>query len=178
MFRTMKCKEHDHSSFFKFLEIDIKMNTKMTDCYFYFYSKCTRGESCAFRHEPSALGKEVVCHSWQQGNCHDMRCSLRHMEIKKNRKSIPCYWEKFATGCQKPHCPFLHRGKRPAVNMVQEPTAPCSQNPEWATQEVTYDRPKPEVNKPEVNCINNSFVDPNLIVNFQEGDDNSKLTHE
>lgn len=34
------------------------------------------------------------------------------MEITKNRKEIPCYWEKQPAGCQKPHCAFYHEKSR------------------------------------------------------------------
>lgn len=38
---TLFCsKEHDHSSFFKFLQME--QNHKNTDCYFFYYSKCSK----------------------------------------------------------------------------------------------------------------------------------------
>ncbi|KAG7304891.1 hypothetical protein JYU34_010286 [Plutella xylostella] len=82
---------------------------KFNDCYFYYYSTCTKGENCVFRHEPSALGCETMCAAWQQGKCMDKKCRLRHMELRKNRKQIPCYWESQPTGCRKKHCPFMHK---------------------------------------------------------------------
>ncbi|XP_026736165.1 uncharacterized protein LOC113499821 isoform X2 [Trichoplusia ni] len=82
---------------------------KFNDCYFYYYSTCTKGDNCVFRHEPSALGCETVCTAWQQGKCLDKRCKLRHMELRKNRKQIPCYWENQPGGCRKIHCPFMHK---------------------------------------------------------------------
>ncbi|KAJ0172621.1 hypothetical protein K1T71_011760 [Dendrolimus kikuchii] len=82
---------------------------KFNDCYFYYYSTCTKGDNCIFRHEPSALGCETMCTAWQQGKCMDKRCKLRHMELRKNRKQIPCYWENQPGGCRKMHCPFMHK---------------------------------------------------------------------
>uniref|UniRef100_A0A2A4J3X7 C3H1-type domain-containing protein n=1 Tax=Heliothis virescens TaxID=7102 RepID=A0A2A4J3X7_HELVI len=82
---------------------------KFNDCYFYYYSTCTKGDNCVFRHEPSALGCETMCTAWQQGKCLDKRCKLRHMELRKNRKQIPCYWENQPGGCRKIHCPFMHK---------------------------------------------------------------------
>ncbi|XP_028170871.1 uncharacterized protein LOC114360370 isoform X2 [Ostrinia furnacalis] len=82
---------------------------KFNDCYFYYYSTCTKGDNCVFRHEPSALGCETMCTAWQQGKCLDKRCKLRHMELRKNRKQIPCYWENQPGGCRKKHCPFMHK---------------------------------------------------------------------
>ncbi|KAJ2941198.1 hypothetical protein O0L34_g10432 [Tuta absoluta] len=82
---------------------------KFNDCYFYYYSTCTKGDNCVFRHEPSALGCETMCSLWQQGKCLDKRCKLRHMELRKNRKQIPCYWENQPGGCRKKHCPFMHK---------------------------------------------------------------------
>lgn len=99
----------------------------MEDCYFYYYSTCTKvsdllfrvnfkpsecvfqGEHCAFRHEPSALGCETVCRLWREGKCGNKQCQLRHMELKKDRKSIPCFWENKPGGCRKPHCAFFHQ---------------------------------------------------------------------
>ncbi|VVD00155.1 unnamed protein product, partial [Leptidea sinapis] len=82
---------------------------KFNDCYFYYYSTCTKGDNCVFRHEPSALGCETMCTNWQQGKCLDKHCKLRHMELRKNRKQIPCYWETQPGGCRKKHCPFMHK---------------------------------------------------------------------
>ena len=35
------------------------------DCYFYYYSSCSRGQDCPFRHEPLALSNETVCTYWR-----------------------------------------------------------------------------------------------------------------
>lgn len=32
----------------------------LQDCYFFYYSSCKKGNTCAFRHEPAALGHEEV----------------------------------------------------------------------------------------------------------------------
>ncbi|XP_075869335.1 zinc finger CCCH domain-containing protein 11A isoform X2 [Nelusetta ayraudi] len=82
------------------------------DCYFFYYSTCTKGDSCPFRHCPAALGNEIVCNLWQEGHCFRTACKFRHMEITKNRKEIPCYWESQSAGCQKPHCAFMHEKAR------------------------------------------------------------------
>ncbi|XP_073954657.1 uncharacterized protein isoform X2 [Choristoneura fumiferana] len=106
---------------------------KFNDCYFYYYSTCTKGDNCVFRHEPSALGCETMCSAWQQGKCMDKRCKLRHMELRKNRKQIPCYWENQPGGCRKKHCPFMHKnpdartdGIAPSQPLLpsQQPAAP------------------------------------------------------
>ncbi|XP_051531951.1 zinc finger CCCH domain-containing protein 11A-like [Myxocyprinus asiaticus] len=78
------------------------------DCYFYYYSTCSKGDSCPFRHCEAAIGSETVCTLWQEQMCFRKICKFRHMEIKKNRKEIPCYWENQPEGCQKPHCAFHH----------------------------------------------------------------------
>ncbi|MEQ2167901.1 hypothetical protein GOODEAATRI_008817, partial [Goodea atripinnis] len=82
------------------------------DCYFYYYSTCTKGDSCPFRHCEVAMGNETVCNLWQEGRCFRTVCKFRHMEITKNRKEIPCYWENQPAGCQKPHCAFFHERAR------------------------------------------------------------------
>lgn len=82
------------------------------DCYFFYYSTCTKGDSCPFRHCEAAKGSEIVCSLWEENRCFRKVCKFRHMEIKKNRKEIPCYWENQPMGCQKPHCAFYHEKPR------------------------------------------------------------------
>ncbi|CAB1354044.1 unnamed protein product [Coregonus sp. 'balchen'] len=82
------------------------------DCYFFYYSNCAKGDSCPFRHCEAAMGSEVVCSLWQESRCFRQVCKFRHMEIKKNRKEIACYWENQPAGCQKPHCAFHHEKPR------------------------------------------------------------------
>ncbi|NXW46827.1 ZC11A protein, partial [Nyctiprogne leucopyga] len=84
------------------------MSNQGDDCYFYFYSTCNKGESCAFRHCEAALGNETVCTLWQEGRCFRNICRFRHMEIDKKRSEIPCYWENQPVGCQKSNCAFHH----------------------------------------------------------------------
>lgn len=88
------------------------MSNNGDDCYFYYYSTCTKGDSCPFRHCEAAMGNETVCNLWQEGRCFRTVCKFRHMEIKKNRKEIACYWENQPAGCQKPHCAFYHERSR------------------------------------------------------------------
>ncbi|XP_059185087.1 zinc finger CCCH domain-containing protein 11A isoform X2 [Centropristis striata] len=82
------------------------------DCYFFYYSTCTKGDSCPFRHCEAAMGSEIECNLWQEGRCFRTVCKFRHMEITKNRKEISCYWESQPAGCQKPHCAFFHERPR------------------------------------------------------------------
>ncbi|KAL1505788.1 hypothetical protein ABEB36_005269 [Hypothenemus hampei] len=91
---------------------DLESPKKNNDCYFYYYSTCSKGDSCGFRHEPSALGCETTCSFWKEGKCLNVHCNFRHMELRKNRKAIPCYWESQPGGCLKPHCPFMHQNLR------------------------------------------------------------------
>ncbi|XP_071349624.1 zinc finger CCCH domain-containing protein 11A isoform X2 [Trachinotus anak] len=88
------------------------MTNNGDDCYFFYYSTCTKGDSCPFRHCEAAMGNETVCTLWQEGRCFRTICKFRHMEITKNRKEIPCYWENQPAGCQKPHCAFFHEKAR------------------------------------------------------------------
>uniref|UniRef100_A0A8B9ZJY7 C3H1-type domain-containing protein n=1 Tax=Anas platyrhynchos TaxID=8839 RepID=A0A8B9ZJY7_ANAPL len=84
------------------------MSKQGDDCYFYFYSTCTKGDKCAYRHCEAALGNETVCKLWQEGRCFRNVCRFRHMEIDKKRSEIPCYWENQPGGCQKANCAFHH----------------------------------------------------------------------
>uniref|UniRef100_A0A8C3SQ94 C3H1-type domain-containing protein n=1 Tax=Chelydra serpentina TaxID=8475 RepID=A0A8C3SQ94_CHESE len=88
------------------------MSKQGDDCYFYFYSTCTKGDGCPFRHCEAALGNETVCTLWQEGRCFRSICRFRHMEIDKKRSEIPCYWENQPVGCKKLNCAFHHNKGR------------------------------------------------------------------
>ncbi|KAL1775437.1 hypothetical protein HispidOSU_026827 [Sigmodon hispidus] len=92
------------------------------DCYFFFYSTCTKGDSCPFRHCEAALGNETVCTLWQEGRCFRQVCRFRHMEIDKKRSEIPCYWENQPMGCQKLNCAFHHNRGRYVDGMFLPPS--------------------------------------------------------
>ncbi|KAF5308901.1 hypothetical protein FQR65_LT00601 [Abscondita terminalis] len=145
---------------------------KNNDCYFYYYSTCTKGDTCTFRHEPSALGCETVCSFWKEGKCLNVHCSFRHMELRKNRKAIPCYWESQPGGCLKPHCPFLHKSPKDSSSDTME--SPELQSPDFnkalgqsASKGSDSDRKANQFS--ETNFGNP--VDP-LVVNFEEESDN------
>ncbi|XP_032690902.1 zinc finger CCCH domain-containing protein 11A-like isoform X2 [Odontomachus brunneus] len=178
----MVIKEHDHSSFYKFLQME--HNHKNTDCYFFYYSTCKKGDFCPFRHEPSALGCETMCTFWQQGSCLNEHCNFRHMELKKNRKSIPCYWETQPGGCRKPHCSFLHKNARTInnpINPVKAEVTTKSPNQEWLSRQddTKYDGSSTESDQGRGSSEAGSFigspaVDP-LIVKFEEDSDNETV---
>ncbi|XP_031847037.1 zinc finger CCCH domain-containing protein 11A [Nomia melanderi] len=160
---------------------------KNTDCYFFYYSTCKKGDECPFRHEPSALGCETRCIYWQQGKCLDEHCNFRHMELRKNRKSIPCYWETQAGGCRKPHCSFKHKNARTItsnpINPVKNPelTSKSLLNQEWFTRldDGKYDGNSTESDQGRGSSEAGSFigspaVDP-LIVKFEEESDNESV---
>ncbi|XP_011473524.1 zinc finger CCCH domain-containing protein 11A [Oryzias latipes] len=100
------------------------------DCYFFYYSTCTKGDSCPFRHCEAAMGNETVCNLWQEGRCFRPTCKFRHMEITKNRKEIPCYWENQPAGCQKPHCAFFHEKPRCIQGLFVPPDQSQNKNEE------------------------------------------------
>ncbi|KOC69291.1 Zinc finger CCCH domain-containing protein 11A [Habropoda laboriosa] len=155
---------------------------KNTDCYFFYYSTCTKGDNCPFRHEPSALGCEIMCVFWQQGKCLDEHCNFRHMELRKNRKSIACYWETQPGGCRKPHCSFMHKTARTFTSDLINPvknfdSTSKTLNPEWlnrqAIDDTKYDGSSTESDQGRGSSEAGSFigspaVDP-LIVKFEEG---------
>ncbi|XP_071864488.1 uncharacterized protein isoform X2 [Bombus fervidus] len=182
MFRTNK--EHDHSSFYRFLQME--HSHKNTDCYFFYYSTCTKGDNCPFRHEPSALGCETMCVYWKQGKCFDEHCNFRHMELRKNRKSIPCYWETQPGGCRKPHCSFMHKNVRTITNDPINPVknfdlTSKTMNQEWSNRQddTKYDGSSTESDQGRGSSEAGSFigspaVDP-LIVKFEEESDNESV---
>uniref|UniRef100_A0A8D0G0S8 C3H1-type domain-containing protein n=1 Tax=Sphenodon punctatus TaxID=8508 RepID=A0A8D0G0S8_SPHPU len=98
------------------------MSNQGDDCYFYFYSTCTKGDSCPFRHCEAALGNETVCTLWQEGRCFRGICRFRHMEIDKKRSEIPCYWENQPMGCQKLNCAFHHAKGRYVEGLFLPPS--------------------------------------------------------
>ncbi|XP_012148238.1 LOW QUALITY PROTEIN: uncharacterized protein LOC100881252 [Megachile rotundata] len=177
-------KEHDHSSFYQFLQME--HSHKNTDCYFFYYSTCKKGDNCPFRHEPSALGCETMCIYWQQGKCLEEHCNFRHMELKKNRKSIPCYWETQPGGCRKPHCSFMHKNARTIssdpINPVKNTDLTSkSLNQEWLNRQddTKYDGSSTESDQGRGSSEAGSFigspaVDP-LIVKFEEESDNESV---
>ncbi|KYN40298.1 Zinc finger CCCH domain-containing protein 11A [Trachymyrmex septentrionalis] len=155
-------------------------NHKNLDCYFFYYSTCKKGDFCPYRHEPSALGCETMCTYWQQGNCLNEHCNFRHMELKKNRKSIPCYWETQPGGCRKPHCPFMHTSPRTIsgdpINPVKTTeVATKSPNQEWLNRQddpkydgsSTTESDQGRGNSEAGSFIGSPVVDP-LIVKFEE----------
>ncbi|XP_051060007.1 zinc finger CCCH domain-containing protein 11A isoform X2 [Phodopus roborovskii] len=118
------------------------------DCYFFFYSTCTKGDSCPFRHCEAALGNETVCTLWQEGRCFRQVCRFRHMEIDKKRSEIPCYWENQPMGCQKLNCAFHHNRGRyvdglflpPSKTVL--PTVPELQEEEVKASQLTVQQSK------------------------------------
>ncbi|XP_029006700.1 zinc finger CCCH domain-containing protein 11A [Betta splendens] len=111
------------------------MTSNGDDCYFFYYSTCTKGDSCPFRHCEAAMGNETVCNLWQEGRCFRTVCKFRHMEITKNRKEIPCYWENQPAGCQKPHCAFSHEKPRYIDGVFVPPNKSLSKNDEQPDEE-------------------------------------------
>ncbi|XP_028261435.1 zinc finger CCCH domain-containing protein 11A isoform X2 [Parambassis ranga] len=108
------------------------------DCYFFFYSTCSKGDSCPFRHCEAAMGNETVCNLWQEGRCFRAVCKFRHMEITKNRKEIPCYWENQPAGCKKPHCAFFHEKPRYIQGIFVQPDKSVIK-----TEEQQHEEPPP-----------------------------------
>ena len=83
------------------------------DCYFFLNSSCSRGYGCPYRHEPAALGNDIVCTYWRAGNCRKQHCSFRHMELSEKNKipaianeTVCTYWK--AGNCRKQQCSFRH----------------------------------------------------------------------
>lgn len=103
---------------------DLDSPNKNNDCYFYYYLTCAKGDTCTFRHEPSAFGCETTCNYWKKGKCLNEHCNFRHMELRKNSKVIPCYWESQPVGCLKANCSFHHQNPRQSVSSSENPRIP------------------------------------------------------
>lgn len=91
-----------------------KSKRQDTDCYFFVYGSCEKGNECPYRHCIESLGNEKVCRFWKRGWCGKVGCKYRHLETvsEKDRTKIPCYHEDDVLGCRKPHCVFLHKKER------------------------------------------------------------------
>ncbi|NWV62453.1 ZC11A protein, partial [Malurus elegans] len=111
------------------------MSNQGDDCYFYFYSTCNKGDSCAFRHCEAALGSETVCTLWQEGRCFRNVCRFRHMEIDKKRSEIACYWENQPGGCQKHNCAFHHTKGRYVDGLFLPPSKTTLPSPPEAAED-------------------------------------------
>ncbi|NXQ55403.1 ZC11A protein, partial [Anthoscopus minutus] len=111
------------------------MSNQGDDCYFYFYSTCNKGDSCAFRHCEAALGSETVCTLWQEGRCFRNVCRFRHMEIDKKRSEIACYWENQPGGCQKHNCAFHHTKGRYVDGLFLPPSKTTLPSPAEAAED-------------------------------------------
>ncbi|XP_071956686.1 uncharacterized protein [Antedon mediterranea] len=96
------------------------MDPSGQDCYYFYYSTCTKGDGCPFRHCEAALGVEVVCTLWRAGRCYKKACPYKHMELSKNRATIACFWESKPGGCKKPYCPFKHSSQQDYTNLSLE----------------------------------------------------------
>ncbi|XP_031424049.1 zinc finger CCCH domain-containing protein 11A [Clupea harengus] len=117
------------------------------DCYFFYYSTCSKGDSCPFRHCDAAMGSEMVCSLWQENRCFRKVCKFRHMEIQKNRKEIACYWERQPSGCQKSHCAFHHERAR-FIDGVFVPPNKGSAVKKGGEEEPTQEEPAPQPPNP------------------------------
>lgn len=82
----------------------------MEDCYYFLYSKCSKGDSCKFRHSYSSKENPVLCKNWDQKKKCSSSCPFRHSDyhLKKSRSGVMCYWES-TTGCRKDFCEFKHK---------------------------------------------------------------------
>jgi hypothetical protein len=126
----------------------------MEDCYYYFYSSCSKGAQCPFRHCEGARLNEVTCENWEKTHtCTDPSCIKRHSiyHLQKNRSSIPCYWEKNG-GCKKGSlCPYKHDSALSSqvetpVEKASYPKFPVPKNdPKAEVKNVKVERIKPVV---------------------------------
>ncbi|XP_053310354.1 zinc finger CCCH domain-containing protein 11A [Spea bombifrons] len=161
------------------------MSGQGDDCYFFFYSTCTKGDSCPFRHCEAAIGSETVCTLWQEGRCYRQVCKFRHMAIDKKRSEIPCYWENQMSGCQKANCAFYHYKGRfvdgaflpPSKTLMPMPEPPEAE-PTVSQLQVAQNKisvaPTPQlrgVKKMEANENVPSPTHPPVVINAADDDE-------
>ncbi|OTF71046.1 hypothetical protein BLA29_001787 [Euroglyphus maynei] len=148
---------------------------KNNDCYFYFYSTCTKEKNCPFRHCDLALGSEVVCELWRVGRCHDRNCPFRHMEPNIKRSTTQCWFETQPNGCRKPHCVFMHTKPRPSItdlqNNISEWILPTGHNQQLSPN--NNGKQNSQLTKP---IINNSHQDNSTNANNNSSSKESHIT--
>lgn len=103
------------------------------------------------------MGNETTCSLWQEGRCFRAVCKFRHMKITKNRKEIPCYWEKQPAGCQKPHCAFYHEKPRYIEGVFVQPDKNVRKEEEQHHEEQTV--PAATVN-PQLRSVKTDTQEP------------------
>lgn len=103
------------------------------------------------------MGSETTCSLWEEGRCFRAVCKFRHMEITKNRKEIPCYWEKQPAGCQKPHCAFYHEKPRCIEGVFVQPDKNAKKEEEQHHEEQTV--PAASVN-PQLRSVKTETQEP------------------
>ncbi|XP_033822463.1 zinc finger CCCH domain-containing protein 11A [Periophthalmus magnuspinnatus] len=127
------------------------------DCYFFYYSTCSKGDACPFRHCEAAIGNEIVCNLWEEGRCFRPVCKFRHMKITHNRKEIACYWENQPAGCQKPHCAFFHEKPRCIDGLYVPPDKGIKKGEEVPPEEPVPSQPTlPTASNPQVRGVKKS----------------------
>jgi hypothetical protein len=77
------------------------------DCYFFYNSKCLKGDQCKYRHCQEALDSAAVCPFWQQGGCKRKRCPYRHTALRAPIKETICFNE-MRGGYIEANCPYKH----------------------------------------------------------------------
>ncbi|XP_040539097.2 zinc finger CCCH domain-containing protein 11A-like isoform X3 [Gallus gallus] len=99
------------------------MSQRGVDCYFYFYSTCTKGDSCPFRHCEAALGSEQVCRLWVEGRCSSGNCKFRHMRIDDEKaKCAERLQLTQVLRLSESHCAFLHLKERGGNGLAVPPS--------------------------------------------------------
>jgi len=151
----------------------MKGTSKNDDCYFFYYSSCSKGDDCPFRHEASALGNETVCSYWQQGACSKVRCGFRHMELKKNRSMIACYWESQPGGCRKSHCPFSHSQVRQNLEDLNAGENASLLDQTQFDSKLSLGNGKTDLM--ERNDLNEASAVQSVVVNINEESDNESI---
>ena len=87
----------------------------------------------------------------------------------KKRNVIPCYWEKRPSGCQKPHCPFLHESpKEPHPEVLADDERVRRRQtvqPQYNTERKPQPRPAPAkiiVNKHKIDELKDKAILPEI----------------
>ena len=163
------------------------------DCMLYYNSTCYKGNSCQFRHEPSALTMETTCKFWMRGDCKRFRCIFRHAWMpRKDRSQHKCHLEVMEGRCSRPYCPFRHDTVEPpriSGPSAVPPVAPYTVNPKTGgsrTIMVRRER-RNEISLSSPPMANSTFIDgrkenlPKWVtrtINIKKGLTPQKICHQ
>ena len=96
------------------------------------------------------------------------------MDLYKERRSIPCFWERQPRGCRKADCPFLHQIPYESEDEKMLVAPFPDTKPALDKSKHFIKRPicayEPENEKITITIVNDKFVERENLVDFLDND--------